>query len=405
MSDSKRRIDFIDQIRGIAILTVFLVHCLTVSFIYSGQDDLSWVGWVRDFNAPKALLILFPINVISGGVPIFFAVSGFCIHLSFLRNPNWRNFAIRRFFRIYPPYFFAVLLFAIILPFPWSNVPWGQGLMAQLGSHLALVHNYNENFIFGINAAFWSIAVEAQLYIVYPILLALVSRLGWHRTLLYMAVLEISIRAVVGILFALDTNKYLASPVTLISSPLTFSPLVFWYSWSIGALVADAYFFGRTIPFTNHSLIVWGVAIISSKLFKPLTSFSFLFFSIFTVTAIAKLLQHENHVQSSSSSLRSSSSLNLNLSRFLSRMLRILGIWSYSIYLLHFPLLFLAPQLASKLFFPYHSYPLLIFFSSLCLGFFIVGISALWYYAFELPSVNFGKNLIWGRVQNRVVKK
>ena len=50
-------------------------------------------------------------------------------------------------------------------------------------SHLFLVHNFNPDWYYGINGAFWSIAVESQLYVLYPVLVALASRRGWPLAL------------------------------------------------------------------------------------------------------------------------------------------------------------------------------------------------------------------------------
>jgi peptidoglycan/LPS O-acetylase OafA/YrhL len=55
-------------------------------------------------SGAASLLPLFPFSLGGLGVAIFFAVSGFCIHLSHLHNRNkgWSFFIYRRFFRIYP---------------------------------------------------------------------------------------------------------------------------------------------------------------------------------------------------------------------------------------------------------------------------------------------------------------
>jgi peptidoglycan/LPS O-acetylase OafA/YrhL len=51
------------------------------------------------------------------GVPIFFVVSGFCIHVSFQQQSReWGGFFLRRFFRLYPAYLAAVLLFMLLNP-------------------------------------------------------------------------------------------------------------------------------------------------------------------------------------------------------------------------------------------------------------------------------------------------
>lgn len=366
MNSSKNHIEFLDQIRGIAILAVFLFHCLSTSF---GYDELPWGSWFRDFNVPASFLLLLPLSFGWIGVPIFFVTSGFCIHLSFSRNPSWRSFFIRRFFRIYPPYFFAVLLFALVIP--WTRLHMGLFGALQLMSHMALIHNFDERFFFGISPAFWSIAVEAQLYLLYPLLLVLVAQLGWHRSLIYIAALEIGLRTISSVVFVTS-----GSP-----PPLQFQglPFLYWYSWSLGAAVAETYLAGRSIALANHSLIAWSIVAFGSRFLKPFESFSFLFFSILTSVAIAKLLQHKHRLFLSPI--------------FLPKVLSMVGVWSYSIYLLHQPLLDLAPRIATKLFSSAHPHPLVIFALCLCLWFPIVGLSALWYRRFEIPSIALSKQL------------
>ena len=98
-------------------MAVFLYHSLGVSF---GFDKLPWDGLYRNFDTSKSFLALYPLTYGWSGVSVFFVVSGFCIHLSHQRNKEkgWLSFANSRFFRIYPPYILAILLFSFV----W---PWG----------------------------------------------------------------------------------------------------------------------------------------------------------------------------------------------------------------------------------------------------------------------------------------
>src|SRR4051794_33828652 len=109
----------IDILRGVAVLVVFSFHCLTASFHVSIFDQL--LG--------------------TAGVAIFFAISGFCIHLSFSRQPDWGVFWLRRAFRLYPAYLLAVVLFSAG---PLRDV-W------QISSHLLLIHNFYVKTIYGLN--------------------------------------------------------------------------------------------------------------------------------------------------------------------------------------------------------------------------------------------------------------
>ncbi len=106
-STGPRHLPFLDLLRGVAILLVFLHHSLGAAYGYYWQP---WKGMFPDFHDARAPWQLFPLTMGNCGVAIFFVVSGFCIHLSHYRSNSsgigretWWSFAIKRFFRIYPP--------------------------------------------------------------------------------------------------------------------------------------------------------------------------------------------------------------------------------------------------------------------------------------------------------------
>ena len=89
-------------LRGIASMMVFWAHLLggTAEHIYAHDQvyvDLVWGPW--SFGA--------------WGVELFFVISGFVILPSVMRY-SVREFALRRFFRLYPLFFTFTLLFAIL---------------------------------------------------------------------------------------------------------------------------------------------------------------------------------------------------------------------------------------------------------------------------------------------------
>ena len=102
-------------------------------------------------------------------------------------------FYLRRFFRIYPPDLLALLFFARALPVSRLPLAFPRYSFADLFTHGTLTHNYFPRSIYKINGAFWSIAVEAQLYLIYPLLLTLVRRIGWNKSLLFTLLLEINL--------------------------------------------------------------------------------------------------------------------------------------------------------------------------------------------------------------------
>jgi len=74
---------FLDILRGLAILFVFLHHALGAAYGYYWQP---WKGLFPDFQSTDAPWPLFPLTMGNCGVAIFFVVSGFCFHLSHIRR-------------------------------------------------------------------------------------------------------------------------------------------------------------------------------------------------------------------------------------------------------------------------------------------------------------------------------
>jgi peptidoglycan/LPS O-acetylase OafA/YrhL len=154
----------LDGIRGFAVAMVFLHH-------YGGGALSSFLP-----------LHIFGLSVRLGwsGVSLFFVLSGFLITgilWDSLQTPNWwRRFYFRRSLRIFPLYYFSILL-AVVVPLvlgnrtiPFSsvavfllylqNVPALHPIFDQIPQTLTLSH-------------FWSLAVEEQFYIIWPFLLVL----------------------------------------------------------------------------------------------------------------------------------------------------------------------------------------------------------------------------------------
>ncbi len=328
-----RRIEFLDHVRGVAILGVMLFHAVEASF-----GPTIWHEgpvWLR------------PTSLGSLGVAMFFVVSGFCIHTSHVGSgeTGFSRFFLRRFFRIYPPYLFALALFAVGRDFS----------MPQLASHAGLFHNFDSRWFQAINPSFWSIAVEWQLYCVYPLFHVAALRFGWSPVLAVLAVIEVS-------LVLLD--RIYALPTALRHS-------VFGYgcSWSVGAALAAAWLRGSPLPFrhTSHR-ILWPVLTVVPVCIAPsLAVFSFLFGALSTASWISWALSRE-------SSPTSGPQLAI---------LPLVGACSYSIYLLHQPLL---RALSLPQFPPLLNLAWLLL---TCVPVMLIGYAA--YRFVELPSIALGK--------------
>jgi peptidoglycan/LPS O-acetylase OafA/YrhL len=162
-----RRLAGLDGLRGLAALYVVVNHVFLRAFPgYPVDNAPFWAGWF--IYGRFAVLV-------------FIVLSGFSLALSPARA-GWRlgevsAYARRRARRILPPYWaalaFSLAVAWLIVPQPGRGVP---DLSSVLANGLLV-----QNIVSGPpspNAAFWSIAVEAQLYILLPVLLLLVRRRG-----------------------------------------------------------------------------------------------------------------------------------------------------------------------------------------------------------------------------------
>lgn len=358
-----RHIDFLDPIRGVAILLVFAYHSLGAAF---GRYQLPWGQWFRDFSVESSFLPLIPATFGWAGVAIFFVISGFCIHLSFSKLPRWRLFFWRRFFRLYPLYLLTLLFFAFIFQYTrlHSVSLWS---VDQVVSHLFLFHNLDGS-MYGLNPSYWSIAVEVQLYALYPLLIALVARFGWRRTLACIAALEITLRLVIGV-FGMATGKGLPNL-------LCASPFVYWFSWSIGAFVAERHIQGTLFSIPKYLLYMVGTAAVATAFVKPLYMMSFLLFALLTAGIVVSFL-NKGEQQSPPGILRSH--------------LQKVGVWSYSLYLWHQPFVATVPHWVGKITRGAHVPPIVLFLLCMSLWIFLVPVAQLSYKFCELPSISVGK--------------
>ncbi|HEY1094562.1 MAG: acyltransferase [Hamadaea sp.] len=170
------RLSGLDGIRGLAALFVVLHHCYLVSFGgYPKITGPGWAGWLIYGHF---------------AVVVFIVLSGFSLAVSPARH-DWQlggkaRFAFRRAWRILPPYWaalaFSLLIAWTIVPQPGEGEPTAKSV-AVFGLLLQDVVGSPSP-----NGAFWSIAVEAQLYLVLPILLVIIRKAGTATMLAAVAV-------------------------------------------------------------------------------------------------------------------------------------------------------------------------------------------------------------------------
>jgi peptidoglycan/LPS O-acetylase OafA/YrhL len=254
------------------------------------------------------------------GVALFFVLSGFCIHYAGFsrRTFSARDFFWRRFLRLYPAYLVALIVFSCLekwLPYRYFNV-W------QVVSHLLLIHNFTHATFFGINGSFWSLAVEAQFYLLYPLLLYANSKWGMTRSVV--AALGLNLIA----FLYLSVTK--AAPVPV--HPTWSFPLVTWCDWILGAALAEAYVQRRRLFSHEKSWLVGsGLLLLLVLNVRWLNVESYLFGAVFFAVALQRYLALKTPLH------------------FVERALVPVGIISYSLYLWHEPLIYLVNQAGAQL--------------------------------------------------------
>lgn len=160
------RVVGLDGIRGLAALFVVLNHVFLRAWPGYPVDTAPF--WAGEFIYGRFAVI------------VFIALSGFSLALAPARS-GWRfdsvaTFARRRAWRILPPYW-AALAFSLgmtwfVVAQPGRPVPDGKSVVV----YALLVQDAVPAGI--PNRAFWSIAVEAQLYVLLPVLLLMVRRIS-----------------------------------------------------------------------------------------------------------------------------------------------------------------------------------------------------------------------------------
>ena len=351
---------WIDLLRGISALAVVLFHV---------RVDL-WVGWKELRAHPQnysafdhaAALLSVATPFFGSAVMLFFLVSGFCVHFAYAANGRpfeAGSYARRRFFRIYPPYLAIILvtLLASWIASLLSGAPvasWNTVLKSVF-----MVQNYGAGAgqIVG-NPSLWSLPVEAELYIAYPLFLWGCLRFGYKTALGSVALISgvallLSLRLGAAIGFNFSGNF-----------------LLFWIIWCGGALLAEALKRDRLPAWKpGHSAFMaalLGAALVATLKSAPAGVIQLAWAAFYFMLMLWGLTKPEA----------------LRWPEFLQAPLLFLGAISYSLYLVHFPLFHVCGALWQHQF---GSKPAN-FLVSLCFVALSVPLAALFYRLLELPS-------------------
>jgi peptidoglycan/LPS O-acetylase OafA/YrhL len=293
----------IDGLRALAVVSVMLFH--TGFYSFNG-------GFI--------------------GVDIFFVITGYLMTLiineDIKRNEfSLTNFYFRRIRRIAPAYFFVILTiipvsFIVLVPHDFKN--FSESLIAS-ATFLANVYFFRNGNYFDVNLQnqpllhLWSISIETQFYLLFPIFLILLNKFTGK------------VNNKIIIITVLIILNILALEFSLVSDKTRFYLLIgrFW-EFLIGALVAFfvTYKHKNNIKTDCVLSFIGLILIIVSVFFIEVTDWPNLVTLAPTLGA-ALILIHAN-------------TKNITGRILSSKLFTTLGLLSYSIFLIHYPIFVIA---------------------------------------------------------------
>ncbi len=152
----------LDGLRGIAIALVLWFHIWQITWL---RADIHVFGATLNLNAiPETGFV---------GVDLFFFISGFCLFYPYARTlvdgnprPSLATFAYRRCLKILPSYYLSL---ALVSALGLAHFVSPADALRQLAAHATFVHIFNDDTFGGLNGVLWSLAIEVQFYVVFPL--------------------------------------------------------------------------------------------------------------------------------------------------------------------------------------------------------------------------------------------
>jgi peptidoglycan/LPS O-acetylase OafA/YrhL len=216
---SKKRLAFADGLRGLAALWVVLFH------LSEGKHIESIKAVTPD--------LLYSIIFTHGdfGVAVFFVLSGFVMALTVksihINLFSAFKFTARRFIRLAPPYYFAIL-FALFFTYIKAIFLGGEKLpfgFTDIALHLLFLQELFA--VPHINTVFWTLCVELQFYIVFAMLFYVADYITKTRGYSHVRQKLVAVMAILALLWPLGVTSETFWPGGFIQH---------WYSFLAGVL-------------------------------------------------------------------------------------------------------------------------------------------------------------------------
>jgi peptidoglycan/LPS O-acetylase OafA/YrhL len=278
ITNSGRLIPEIDGLRFVAISGVVLYHGMQQIAARNGVS----ASFEAHQGADRAFMWL--LNQGRLGVVFFFVISGFVLGLQYSERhhrgrppPEIKHFYLRRLTRLEPPYMvnllFSYLVVASLYRFGVRAKGGGfLALLPHLGASMVYLHNLIYHDMSTVNGNTWSLEVEAQFYLLMPLLAGLIYLIrsnAWRAIALLAAIVVHSLIvsahpdpwyvqfSLVGFLNYFLTGILLADLQS--ADPHRSGPGHFRWDWAALAVVAGVFASERWLRYEGHFPLLFGV--------------------------------------------------------------------------------------------------------------------------------------------------
>lgn len=359
--------DFIDALRGLAILGVVLVHSsLTV--------------------APASSLLLWFMVEGSRGVQLFYVASALTLCMSWTSRSAYeispaRNFYIRRFFRIAPMFYIAILTYIFINGF--SPTYWAPNGISWWFIPITAVflHGFHPETITSVVPGGWSIAVEMSFYFILPFLLPYIKSIKSCLFFLFISLLLSCLNLlIVPHIFSYPENQqYLIKDFVFLNF---FGQLPVFITGILGYLVLRE-------KYPRRQIAIAGVPIFIILLL----SFLYPAFGMKSHYMVEKMFKMPHHfIAGGLFTVFAILLANWPEKLFVNRITTLLGKLSFSMYLTHFAILRFFTGIGFDSIFPKSNLASLLHF--LCVVIATAVVSYIFYKIIETPGIALGKRFI-----------
>jgi peptidoglycan/LPS O-acetylase OafA/YrhL len=310
----------IDSLRGYAALAVLIFHAREILWV--GISEWLSTGQISRGSIDVVLGCLsVPFRFGWWGVPLFFVISGYCIHRPEVRRRGSNTklhlglgkYAAKRAWRIYPTLVATLLLTAGLDNLTRKITPSSvNDSFSCFVANLVALQNVVAP-TYGSNSPLWTLAIEIHFYIVYPIYFASIGRIG--------------VIASTAIIFGISACSWYWLESSR-SQLIIFLP--YWFSWVVGAYIAEAEvgmvgFPRRTLALLSIPCLILGMSFDRWKgFFVSSTPI------VYNVLAIPFALLVWSAIRSPGNRIWSNP---------ISRVVSKIGLFSYSLYATHVPVL------------------------------------------------------------------